>query len=570
MAHEANFLRGRQTMELSAGATLDTAVSLGRDSVERCGEAPCPVLRVKSFKDLVRTAALELAERAFLIDDELLGTVSYSRVAQFAAGLERSFDELGIPVGAPVATVFHNCGLAALLFLAVIASRRILVPLNPLSSQDELTYMLDRARCVAVLFDPSHSRVTEAGMGERLRLPVADHRSYVDERSMHGADDASMGEGAACNGAPFVGEVVFTSGSTGRPKGVVLSEGNLLSNAEALAEVYRLASSDRFLTVCPLFHNSGQVFTTLACALVGGSTAAVKSDIGMLHFWRYVTRYGAHWSLGMVSFLALLLSQPRGQGPGSPMRGLLTGGSAIDAALIQNFETRFGVPVSAIYGLTESASIATCEPLDSHPRSLGSSGPPLPICDVRIGPDVDQLASSDNPAARHRDEIWISGPTIFAEYLGDPQLTRSRKQAGWLRTGDVGYFDASGNLFIVDRLDSMLIVGGENVYPAEIERLGALLPGAAQIVLAGIDHEIWRTQLVLVYKAAHSGTVSLAQWHRVLAQHVAAHKIPQRYVAIEALGLDEFPRRANGKLDRQRLSVLLKDWFKQRTAEVEG
>jgi acyl-CoA synthetase (AMP-forming)/AMP-acid ligase II len=89
-------------------------------------------------------------------------------------------------------------------------------------------------------------------------------------------------------------------------------------------------------------------------------------------------------------------------------------------------------------------------------------------------------------------------------------------------------------------------------------------------VLAGVDHEIWRTQLVLVYKAAHSGTVSLAQWHRVLAQHVAAHKIPQRYVAIEALGLDEFPRRANGKLDRQRLSVLLKDWFKQRTAEVEG
>jgi acyl-CoA synthetase (AMP-forming)/AMP-acid ligase II len=252
------------------------------------------------------------------------------------------------------------------------------------------------------------------------------------------------------------------------------------------------------------------------------------------------------------------------------MRGLLTGGSAIDAALIQNFETRFAVPVSAIYGLTESASIATCEPLDSHPRSLGSSGPALPVCDVRIGPQVDQLASADDPAARLRGEIWISGPTVFQEYLEDPELTRSRKREGWLRTGDVGYFDASGNLFIVDRLDSMLIVGGENVYPAEIERLGALLPGAAQVVLAGIDHDIWRTQLVLVYKAAHSGTVSLAQWHRVLAQHVAAHKIPQRYVAIEELGLDEFPRRANGKLDRQGLAVLVKERFAQRAAEARG
>lgn len=536
---------------------------MGRDSPERCGECAMTVLRVKSFKDLVRTAALERADRAFLIDDELLGSVSYSRVAQFAAGLERSFDELGIPVGAPVATVFHNCGLAALLFLAVMASRRMLIPLNPLSSQDELTYMLDRARCAAVLFDPTHSRVAATGMGERLTLPIADHRSYVDERSMQGPYEAS-------NAAQFVGEVVFTSGSTGRPKGVLLSEGNLLSNAEALAEIYRLTSSDRFLTVCPLFHNSGQVFTTLACALVGGSTAAVKSDSGMLHFWRHVTRYGAHWSLGMVSFLALLLSQPGSQGPGKPMRGLLTGGSAVDAALIQNFESRFGVPVRAIYGLTESASIATCEPLDPRPRSLGSSGPALPICDVRIGPEVDQLAASDSPAARHRGEIWISGPTIFEEYIADPELTRSRKQDGWLRTGDVGYFDASGNLFIVDRLDSMLIVGGENVYPAEIERLGALLPGAAQVVLAGIDHEIWRTQLVLVYKAAQPGSVSPAQWHRVLAQHVAAHKIPQRYVAVEELGLDEFPRRANGKLDRQGLSLLLKERFTQRTADGKG
>src|SRR3569833_1559590 len=481
------------------------------------------LLRVKSFDDLVRTAALEYTDRPFLIDDELLGTVSYLRVAQFAAGLERCFVVLGFFFGVSVATVFHNCGLAALLFLAVMASRRMLIPLNPLSSQDELTYMLDRARCVAVLFDPAHSRVAAAGMGERLTIPITDHRAYVGERSTQGTDGCSRIGREVSNGAPFVGEIVYTSESTGRPKGVVLSEGNLLSNAAALAQVYRLASSDRFLTVCPLFHNSGQVFTTLACALVGGATAAVKSDIGMLHFWRYVRRYGAHWSLGMVSFLALLLNQPGSQSPEEPLRALLTGGSAIDAALIRNFESRFGVPGRAIYGLTESASIATCEPLDSHPRSLGSSGPALPVCDERIGSELSPLAPSDNPAAQRSGEIWISGPTIFQEYLADPEQTRLRKQAGWLRTGDVGYFDASGNLFIVDRLDSMLIVGGENVYPAEIERLGALLPGAAQVVLAGLDHEIWRTQLVLVYKAAPAGSASPAQWHRVLAQRVAPH-----------------------------------------------
>jgi acyl-CoA synthetase (AMP-forming)/AMP-acid ligase II len=525
------------------------------------------MLRVHSFRDLVASAAQAFGARPFLIEDELLGTVSYSRVAEFAYGLERSFAELRIPVGAPVATVFHNCGLAALLFIGVLASRRVLIPLNPLSSQDELTYMLDRAQCAAVLFDPTHSRVAEAQMGDRTTVSVTEHRLFVEQRSRL-APGEERGRDASDVSAEFVGEVVFTSGSTGRPKGVVLSERNLLANAAALAEAYRLAGSDRFLTVCPLFHNSGQVFTTLACALVGGSTAAVKSDIGMLHFWRHVTRYRADWSLGMVSFLAWLLSQTGAQGPGHAMRGLLTGGSAIDAALVQSFEARFGVAVRTIYGLTESASIATCEPLDPEPRSLGSSGPPLPICDVRIGAAVDNLAARASPDARQRGEIWISGPTIFREYLGDPDLTCRRKQEGWLRTGDVGYFDERGNLFVVDRLDSMLIVGGENVYPAEIERLGTLLPGAAQVVLAALDDAIWQTQLVLVYQATGRDSISLGQWHRILAQHVAPHKIPQRYLAVEELGLDQFPRRANGKLDRQRLAGLLQARFARGITEL--
>jgi len=103
----------------------------------------------------------------------------------------------------------------------------------------------------------------------------------------------------------------------------------------------------------------------------------------------------------------------------------------------------------------------------------------------------------------------------------------------------------------------MLIVGGENVYPAEIEKLGTLLPGAAQIAVTGIFHKIWQTQLALVYKAIEGARVSLAHWHRILARSVAPHKIPQCYVCIADLGLEEFPLKSNGKLDRQQLSLLL-------------
>jgi acyl-CoA synthetase (AMP-forming)/AMP-acid ligase II len=136
-------------------------------------------------------------------------------------------------------------------------------------------------------------------------------------------------------------------------------------------------------------------------------------------------------------------------------------------------------------------------------------------------------------------------------------LTLRRKHGGWLQTGDVGYFDGNGNLFVVDRLDSMLIVGGENVYPAEVEKLATLLPNAAQVLLAGVDHPIWGKELVLVYKADSDAQPSIALWHRILADQLSAAKIPQRYVSVRDLGLIDFPRKENGKLDRQTVALLV-------------
>jgi acyl-CoA synthetase (AMP-forming)/AMP-acid ligase II len=290
--------------------------------------------------------------------------------------------------------------------------------------------------------------------------------------------------------------------------------------------------------------------------LVGGSTVAVKSDVGMFNFWKYVHKYGAHWSLGMVSFLGLLLSRKDGPIAGG-MRGLLTGGSAIDAGLVREFESRFGVPVRTVYGLTESSSIATCEFRDPTPRALGSSGRPLPLVDVRIVGESGDLLPADDPLSRRPGEIWISGPTIFDRYIADPEMTASRKRGAWLQTGDLGYFDNTGNLFVVDRLDSMLIVGGENVYPAEVERLCTQLPGAAQIVLTGVNNRIWGKELVLVYKAESGASPSTRKWHAILGSELASFKLPWRYVSIEELGLEEFPRKTNGKLDRQAIATAL-------------
>jgi len=128
---------------------------------------------------------------------------------------------------------------------------------------------------------------------------------------------------------------------------------------------------------------------------------------------------------------------------------------------------------------------------------------------------------------------------------------------GWLETGDIGYFDQYENLHVVDRADSMLIVGGENVYPAEIEKLRTLLPGDPQIAVIGLDHAIWGKELVVVYSASIDDKAQEALWHRIFSNHLSAAKIPQRYVSIRKLGLEEFPRRPNGKLDKPAIEALI-------------
>ena len=511
-----------------------------------------PLLHAHTIRQLLVEAHTNFGGRPFLISDQFLATVSYSHVLRFAIGLGKEFDDIGVAVGASVAILFHNCGVNALLLLAVIASRRVLVPLNPLSTKNEVEYMLDRAACAAVIVDPGHAK--SSSFGNRRTIFVPDHREFF-ERIRAKGEQVHTQEFDPPHSSDFNGEIVFTSGATGRPKGVRLSDQNLLEGAEAIASVYGFSCADRFLTVCPLFHVSGQLVTTLACVLAGGSTAAVQSDIGLPNFWHYVDRYRATWSVLITPFLAILLAQDSGPSDPSAVRGIVIGGSAIDGSMVARFEARFGVPVRTAYALTETTSICTCEYLDPSPRSLGSSGRPLPNCRVIIDSTSPHIVTTDGHP-RH-GEILISGKNVFDSYIGDPELTERRKQDGWLRTGDVGYLDENGNLFVVDRIDSMIIVAGENVYPAELENLCTYLPGAAQIVLAGVDHPLWGKELVLVYKPQGGEAPSIQVWKRILAEQVSGYKLPHRYVSIQDLGLNEFPQTPVGKLDRRALAALL-------------
>lgn len=408
------------------------------------------MLRVPTLRHLVQDASERFGRRPFLIDDPRLGTVCYADVFKFSIGLERQLDALAIAPGARVATILQNNAIATLLFFAIMACGRVLVPIDPRCKGQQLQDALDQATCAAVIADSVHAM--GCNRDSRITVPVYDPWEYFaqrcTQRHVPAAAHSSFGLGRE---DVWTGEIIFSREAIGTSVAIALSEQSLLAAATALAEVYELTTVDRFLTSVPPFTTSGQVFTTLACALAGGSTAAMTLEESERSLWAHVDKYRPSWVLTTPTVVSSLLSdsaEPVGE---SPSRGFLMIGHSLCCTLIRQFESRFGTSVRAVYGPTEAASVSTCELLDGAPRSIGSCGRPVPMCRVRIDTKCSGSASRRR-GERPLGEIWVSGANVFDHYVGDPELTRRRRIEGWFKTGEIGYFDEKGNLFVVDRI----------------------------------------------------------------------------------------------------------------------
>jgi acyl-CoA synthetase (AMP-forming)/AMP-acid ligase II len=497
---------------------------------------------ITSLFELVERAKALFGDATYIIAAEPgLDDISFTTLLTFICNFDDYLDELGIEPGDGVASVFHNSTLAALLFVATISAGRVYVPLNPKMAEAEISHILRQTKPRLMVYNAEvKSRVEAVDNAGRL-VAVADEIAFLKEIMRRSPAGNSIEPGAGQ--FDRTAEVVFTSGSTGLPKGVVLTHRNLLRNSFAMTKAFGFDRGSRFLTACPLFHNSGQLFTSLSALWCGGLHVPVRSDFAMLNFWDLVDRYELQWTVVMNSFLALLVQRPDSHRKGT-MKGILSGGSKLKLDLVDRFESRFKVPVLQCYGLTETTSISTAERPGKSLAGRGSAGQPLPGCRIRI-----VLDNQEKPRLEH-GEILVSGEHLFSYYLNQPDVTAEKVRDGWLHTGDLGYMDAEDNVFIVDRLDSMVHVGGENVYPNEIENLSMLLDGVEDMVVTAIPNKILGAELVLVYKARDGEQPNMTNWTDVFVRHLSTFKIPRRRVAVGELGLDGIPRAANGKLLR--------------------
>lgn len=286
--------------------------------------------------------------------------------------------------------------------------------------------------------------------------------------------------------------LAYTSGTTGHPKGALLDQAAMSANAVNSTHAHDLTSRDRVLTTIPLFHVGGLNIQTLP-AVLGGAAVHIERAFDAGQFLDDVEQWQPTWTVLVPAALTAVAAHPRFAAADlGSLRGIMTGSSPVPAAATQPFFDR-GVPVGQIYGSTETAPIAVhlrCDEAADHP---GSCGKPSTMCEVRI---VTNAGADAAPG--ERGELWVRGPSVLREYWRDAEATAEALSDGWFRTGDIGHADPQGWIFIDDRRTDMIISGGENVYPAELEEILARSDLVAESTVVGVPDERWGEVPVIV------------------------------------------------------------------------
>jgi long-chain acyl-CoA synthetase len=464
-----------------------------------------------------------LADRACMRDVNV--ELTYAEVAQRVEAAAEQFAAAGVGRGDVVAVMLPN---QMELLLGLMAAWRLgaaATPVNPTFTPNEAGYQIaDSAAKLLLTADP------DAGYGVPV-LPVG---------ALNARPSGALP--APVTGPEDLALLIYTSGSTGRPKGVMLDHANLVAMGASIGEAMKLGPDDNCLLVLPLFHVNAIVVSCLAPIMAGGQVT-ILSRFAPDTFLAAVSRYGATYFSAVPAIYARLAELPAEQlGDTSSVRFAVCGAAPVSRELLLRSESRFGFPIIEGYGLTEGTCASTVNPLDGD-RKPGTVGVALPGQQV-----ATMRADGSFTLVGEPGEVVVKGPNVMRGYLGRPEATAEAIVAGWLHTGDVGVLDADGYLTIVDRIKDMIIRGGENIYPKEIEsvlgRHGAVLEAA----VIGVPHDIYGEVPVAYVTIRPDASVTVGDLLALCRANLTKVKVP---VAIHMV--PELPRNAVGKVDKPAL-----------------
>ena len=479
-------------------------------------------------------------------------TYSWRDLERSTAMLANLLASLGLPAGSRIAVQTEKSVEALMLYLAVLRAGYVFLPLNTAYQSAEIEYFIGNAEPAVVVCSPKNfawvSRIAfSAGTGHVFTLGDARDGSLL-ERAAHHSDQHTP----VVRRADELAAILYTSGTTGRSKGAMLTHGNLLSNARTLRAWWDWQPNDVLIHALPIFHVHG-LFVAVHGALLNGSK--------MIWFNRFepratIARMGeATVMMGVPTLYVRMLGEASLTRQATRHMRLFVSGSA--PLLVETFDAwtaRTGHVLLERYGMSETVMLTSnpCRPADGV-RRRGTVGPALPGVGLRVQDDSGQPCP-----AGEIGHIQVSGPNVFAGYWRMPEKTKDEFTAdGWFKTGDVGRVETDGYVAIVGRSKDLIISGGYNVYPAEIEGFLNELPGVNESAVIGVPHPDFGEAVVAVVVAHPGATLNAPAMLAQVKASIANFKVPKHLFVVADL-----PRNAMGKVQKNLLRAQHQDLYK--------
>lgn len=473
-------------------------------------------------------------------------TWTFAALDRASDGIAAGLAGRGVEPGDRIGLYCPNAPEFVVAYLGILKAGATVVPINLMLSPKEIAFILSDAGVKGFCYHQALAEAVEQARGLAPELGLSIRIGNGD------GTDLSLDALMATPGSPptltldtdrHLAVILYTSGTTGRPKGAMLSHTNLRANAASIRQALNLEPGrDRVLVVLPLFHAFAATVGMLT-PLLHGLGSVIVSQFDPKAVSAAIAEHGATIFLGVPSMYNLLLrldDQARNQW--ASVRFCVAGGAAMPRALMASFEEGFGIPILEGDGPTECAPATCVNPL-AGPRKPGSVGLPIPGVEMRIaGPDGTWLADGEH------GEVCVRGANVMQGYWGLEAQTQESFFGDWFRTGDLGYRDADGYFFLVDRIKDLIISNGMNVYPRMIEEVLYRHPDIADAAVVGEAHRL-HGEIPIAFVVPKPGAqVDPARLRDWCKEHLGRHEIPRRIELLESL-----PRNAAGKILKREL-----------------
>ena len=509
-------------------------------------------LEYNNVCDLLSTKVKENNEKVFLIcpgkDNDQF---TYSEFKAIVDQTSKFLIQSGLKKNDKISLIFHNSPEFLILYFAGLSCGLTIVPINPDLSSREIKYIIEDSDSKHVFYNYTLESKIDS-IGNNLTDVILIKTRTIKELISSTSNKINFEQNKTSLYDTAV--IIYTSGTTGNPKGVLLTHLNLLSDAMGISNWFKFNKETRCLCILPLFHNNGQITTLLAPLYAGGSTVIVKGKISLYAFWDLVNKYKATWTSVMASILSILLSLPN-ERKGNSLRAILCGGQILTRSVQDQFESRFNVPIFEGYGLTETTSFSCINNYPAEKRKIGSIGKSLVTNEIAILNENDEEVEENTEG-----EICVRGYNVANGYLGDLEKNHAFRN-GWFHSGDYGKKDNEGNFYFHGRQDSLIIKGGENIYPAEIENVLYSHPDIEECAVVGVSHKLLGEDICAFLKIKNKSQLTEKGLKEFYKNKIADYKQPKKIIIINELDdLNEIPKGPTKKI----LYRKLKEYYKRK------